>query len=147
MVGNATSKSSLSMIMIAGSTAAGEALPPHIQFSTKAQSPEAMRLDYDVIEHAPQVLGRFGCEEERAWPVTFGQNEKGGMDDVEFEKYLMNAIVPLYPHAKDKKGHRVIIKVDNGPGRLSLKLLSNLRLLGFILYPCVPNTTHCSTHT
>jgi hypothetical protein len=61
-----------------------------------------MRLDFDVIEHVPQVLGRFGCEEERAWPVTFGKNEKGGMDNVEFEKYLMNSIVPLYPHAKDK---------------------------------------------
>ena len=147
MVGKATSKSSLSTTMIAGSTAAGEALPPHIQFATKAKSPEAMRLDFDVVEHVPQVLGRFGCEEERAWPVTFGQNEKGGMDDVEFEKYLMNSIVPLYPHAKDKKGHRVIIKVDSGPGRLSLKLLSKLRLLGFILYPCVPNTTHVTQET
>ena len=72
MVGKATSKSSLSSTMIAGSNAAGEALPPHIQFATKAQNLEAMRLDFDVVEHVPQVLGRFGCEEERAWPVTFG---------------------------------------------------------------------------
>jgi hypothetical protein len=34
MVGKATSKSSLSTTMIGGSTAAGEALPPHIQFAT-----------------------------------------------------------------------------------------------------------------
>ena len=80
MVGKATSKSSLSTTMIAGSTAAGEALPPHIQFSTKAKSLEAMRLDFDVVENVPQVLGRFGCEEEHAWPVTFGQNEKQGRD-------------------------------------------------------------------
>ena len=147
MVGKATSKSLLSSTMIAGSNAAGEALPPHIQFAMKAQSLEAMHLDFDVVEHVPQVLGRFGCEEERAWPVTFGQNEKGGMDDIEFEKYLMNSIVPLFPHAKDKKGHRVLLKVDSGPGQLNLKLLAKLRLLGFILYPCVPNTTHVTQET
>jgi len=147
MVGKATSKSSLTTTMITGSTAAGEALPPHIQFATKAKTPDAMRLDFDVVEHVPQVLGRFGCEEERAWPVAFGQNEKGGMNDEEFEKYLMNSIVPLFPHAKDKKGHRVMLKVDSGPGRLSLKLLAKLRLQGFILYPCVPNTTHVTQET
>ena len=104
MVGKATSKSLLSSTMIAGSNAAGEALPPHIQFAMKAQSLEAMHLDFDVVEHVPQVLGRFGCEEECAWPVSFGQNEKGGMDNIDFEKYLMNSIMPLFPHAKDKKG-------------------------------------------
>ena len=147
MVGKATSKSSLLTTMIVGSTVAGEALPPHIQFLTKAKNLEAMRLNFDVVEHVPQVLGWFGCEEERAWPVTFGQNEKGWMDDEEFEKYLMNSIVPLFPHAKDKNGHCVLINVDSGPGRLSLKLLTKLRLLGFILYPCVPNMTHVMQET
>ena len=28
-----------------------------------------------------------------------------------------------------------------------MKLLSKLRLLGFILYPCVPNTTHVTQET
>ena len=51
MVGKATSKSLLLSTMIAGSNAAGEALPPHIQFAMKAQSLEAMRLDFDVVEH------------------------------------------------------------------------------------------------
>ena len=64
------------------------------------------------------MLGRFGCDEERPWPVSFGQNEKRGMDDEEFEKYLMNSIVPLFPHAKDKEVHRILIKVNSGPGRL-----------------------------
>ncbi len=34
------------------------------------------------------------------------------------------------------------MKVDSGPGRTNLSLLTNLRLLGFVLYPCVPITTH-----
>ncbi len=79
--------------------------------------------------------------------MSFGQNEKGGMDNEEFKKYMLNSIVPLFPHARDKAGHRVLLKVDSGPGRLSLNLLSKLRLLGFILYPCVPNTTHVTQET
>ena len=75
----------------------------------------------------------------KGWPVSFRMNEKGGMDDDEF--------VPLYPNAKNKPGQRVIIKVDSGPGRTNLKLLAKLRMLGFILYPCVPNTTHVTQET
>ena len=56
-------------------------------------------------EHMPRVLGQFGWEEERSWPVTFGQNEKGGMDKVEFEKYLLNSIIPLYPDPKNMPGY------------------------------------------
>jgi hypothetical protein len=36
--------------------------------------------------------------------LTFGQNEKSGMDDEEFKNNLMNLIVPLYPNAKDRPG-------------------------------------------
>ena len=43
-------------------------------------------------------------------------NEKGGMDDVEFDGYLSNSLVPLYPDAEDVKGKRVIFKIDSGPG-------------------------------
>ncbi len=74
MAGKATSKSTLSSTMINGSTASGEPFPPHIQFMTKAKTNDTMRLDFDVVKHVPLVLGQFGCEEERAWPVSFGQN-------------------------------------------------------------------------
>ncbi len=95
----------------------------------------------------PRVLGKFGCKEECTWPVSFGQNEKVGMDKEEFAKYLFNSIVPLFPHAKDKPGHRVLLKADSGPGWMNLNLLAKLRLLGFVLYPCVPNTTHVMQET
>ncbi len=81
------------------------------------------------------------------WPVTFGVNEKGGMDDHEFANYIMNSIVPLYPHARDKRGHRVTLKVDSGPERTNMDLLAKLRMLGFVLYSCVPNTTHVTQET
>ena len=81
-------------------------------------------------EHTPRVMGMFGSTEVKGWPVSFGMNEKGGMDDDEFEKFMLNSIVPLYPNAKNKPGQRVIIKVlDSGPGRTNLKLLAKLRML------------------
>ena len=147
LVGKATCKTSLTSTLVTGSTAAGDAFPPHIQYVTKAKTPETMRLSVDVAEHVPWVLGKFGCKEECTWPVSFGQNKKGGMNQEEFAKYLFNSIVPLFPHAKDKPGHRVLLKVDSGPGRMNLNLLAKLRLLGFVLYPCVPSTTHVTQET
>ena len=66
------------------------------------------------------------------------------MDDHEFELYLLNAIFPLFPDAKDHKGKRVFLKADSGPGRLNIQLLCKCRLLGFILDPGMPNTTAVS---
>ena len=41
----------------------------------------------------------------------------------------------------------MLFKLDSGPGRMGMKLLSRLRLLGFVLYPGVPNTTAVSQET
>ena len=70
-----------------------------------------MQLYVDVVEHVPQVFGKFACNEVRSWPVLFGQNKKGGMDEEEFGGYLLNSIVPLFPNAKYKPGHQVLLKV------------------------------------
>jgi hypothetical protein len=120
LVGKATSKSALTATMITGRATAREALPPHLQFQTKAKTKDTMRLQYDVAEHMPSIWGKFGKDKVCLWPVTFGQNEMGSMDDEEFEKYLMNSIVPLYPNAKDGPGKHVILKVDSDPGRANL---------------------------
>ena len=74
------------------------------------------------MKYYPNICGKFGCEEVRLWPVSFGMNTKRGMDDHEFEIYLLNAIFPLFPDAKDQKGKRVLLKVDIGPGRLNVQL-------------------------
>ena len=62
----------------------------------------------------------------RLWPVTFGANEKGGMDSEEFEKYVMNLIILLYPHVRNQHGKRVMLKVDSGPVRMNPNLLAGL---------------------
>ena len=69
------------------------------------------------------------------------------MEEKEFEDYIMLAIVPLYANARNRKGRYVIIKVDSGPGRSNIDLLVRLKMLGFILYPGVPNTTHVTQET
>ena len=57
--------------------------------------------------------------------MTIGLNEKGGMSDAEFFEYLRTNIVLLYPDAKDGPGKRAMVKVDSGPGRQCMKLLSS----------------------
>jgi hypothetical protein len=37
-------------------------------------------------------------------PCTIGANEKGGMNDIEFAKYLESTIYPLYPDMRDELG-------------------------------------------
>jgi hypothetical protein len=145
--GKRTNKDSLTATLICGSNAAGEALPPHFQFQTKATTDDGQRLRNEVFAYCPRVLGKFGTEEERSWDCTFGLNTKGGMDDREFEEYIMNSILPLYPNTRDRPGKRIILKCDSGPGRLQIELLAKLRFLGVYLYPCVPNTTAVTQET
>ena len=147
MTGKATNKDSLTATLITGSNAGGEALPPHFQFQTKATAEERERLRSDVFAFSLQTIGKFGTEHERGWDCTFGLNTKGGMDDREFELYITNSILPLYPNTLDRPGKRLILKCDSGPGRLQIDLLAKLRHLGVYLYPCVPNTTAVTQET
>ena len=143
----AQSKSALTSTLIGGSTAANEALPAHLQLMTKAQSAETERVRNKMATWLLDVRGKFGHDEEKNFPITIGMNEKGGMDEAEFAKYILNSITPLFPNAKAVFGKWVIIKVDSGPGRMSKDLLAKLRFLGFILFLGVPNTTAVSQET
>jgi hypothetical protein len=50
-------------------------------------------------------------------------NKKGGMNDDEFNKYIDNSIVPLFPNLEDLPGKCLLLKVDSGPGRNGTVLL------------------------
>jgi hypothetical protein len=65
------------------------------------------------------ILGRFGYGEDKYHPCTFGMNDKGGMNTDEFEDYMKNSLVTLFPHAADRPGRRVLLKADG----VDLKLL------------------------
>ena len=120
---------------------AGEALPPHFQFQTKATTDKRERLRNKVFHHVPRVIGKFGHDDVKDFDITFGLNTKGEMDNEEFRHFIVNSILPLYPNTQDRPGHCLLLKCDSGPGRLQVKLLTQLRYLGVYLYPCVPNTT------
>jgi hypothetical protein len=133
--------------MIGGSNAAGEPIPPHFQFQTAAQTDDAEAIRIECMRYMLDVVGTFGHDEEKQFPISFGMNNKGGMDDDEFFEYLQKSIMKLYPDAAPVKGKWVVIKCDSGPGRLNGKLLTYLRFHGFILFPGVPNTTAVTQET
>ena len=47
----------------------------------------------------------MGGAEETKWPYTLGMNETGGMNDEEFEKYVLTNLERLYPGVADVTGH------------------------------------------
>ncbi len=47
-----------------------------------------MQIRNESVLFTKRIVGRFGREEEVSLPVTFGVNEKGGMNDDEFALYL-----------------------------------------------------------
>ncbi len=147
-IGLAASKTSQSTTMITGSNALGEVIPPHFQFSTNAKSEDRERIRLETVKYLKGIRGKFGYDNDQIFPCTLGLNEKGGMDREEFEKYIFNGIVPLYPNALDVPGKRVLIKIDSGPGRNNNEVMcARLRNLGIYLYPGVPNTTAVTQET
>ena len=56
----------------------------------KATTEDRERVRADVFRYCPRVVGKFGTDTETSWDCTFGLNMKEGMDDCEFEQYVMN---------------------------------------------------------
>ncbi len=90
-VGITMAKSAYSSTMIMGSNAYGEALLPHFHFTLSAQTEEGKMIKIECIRYMKNVRGEFGMGMSASFGVTFGMNEKGGMDMEEFAKYLCNA--------------------------------------------------------
>ncbi len=72
-----TSKISQSTTLITGSTAAGEVLPPHFQFSTTAKTEERERVCLETVKFMKNVRGKFGHDEVKTFPFTLGQGVLG----------------------------------------------------------------------
>jgi len=137
----AANKSGYSLTVICGSSAAGEAAPPHFQLKRLAKSDDTKKISVDWFLHSSSVNGKFGIVDVRESPITFGMNERGGMNSVELDKYIKKVILPLCPDVADVPGNRVLLKLDSGPGRMNLAMLADLRLQGVYVIPGVPNTT------
>jgi hypothetical protein len=106
--------------MITGSNAAGEALPPHFQFMTAAQSDDNESIRNECLRNMLDIVRFFGHEEKQQMPVSLGMNAKGGMDNNEFFGYLQKSIMPLYPDSAPVNGKWVVLKCDSCPGQLKV---------------------------
>jgi hypothetical protein len=63
------------------------------------------------------------------------------------QNVLDHYVQELFPHAYDNNDHRIIFKIDGGPGRMNMELLAELWCLGVYLFPEVQNTTHVAQET
>jgi hypothetical protein len=144
--GTASSKTSDACTIIAGSNAAWEPLPAHFQLPSKAKR-DNYRFNLAILDNMRTVNVRFGHSVNVKLPPTFGYNEKGGMDNIEFSRYLLDLTSRLYPDRADVPGRRVIVKVDSGPGRNCEELKALLRTEGVYLIMGVPNGTATGQET
>jgi hypothetical protein len=108
---------------------------------------ECEKLWFEFLMHVCNTCGRIGCDEDRVWPCTIGLNEKGSINNEEFDKYIDNSIVPLYPDLEDMPGKQVFLKVDSSPGCNGRDLLNKAWFQGVYLFPGLPNTTSVQQET
>lgn len=107
--------------VIAGSTAVGDPIPLHFQLKTVVQSNETQKLSVDFFRHTKDIYGDYGYLEQKAFPCTWGVNEKAGMNDEELDKYFRNALLPLYPDVKINHAKELLSRLIVDPGTQTLK--------------------------
>jgi hypothetical protein len=139
-------KTGYSCTLICGSSAAGQPLPPHFQLKSEAKA-ENQRFNIDHLMNQKMVRTHLGGPEAKDYSTTFGMNEKAGMNEIEFWKFLEATIPRWFPDVQNKKGLRVIVKVDSGPGRKNYEKLAKFRLMGIYVIVGVPNTTGVTQET
>jgi hypothetical protein len=131
--GGSHNKYSCTATLVVAGSAAEDLLPPHFQFTTAAKKDNGLsiwclssdRSFHDVVTH-------FGIGIPTACHVTFGKNEKGGMSEDEFETYIMNFILPLFPDARHIPGKRVLLKMDWVHGELMTNSWSSSSPMAFM---------------
>ena len=105
--------------------AAGEVLPPHIEYQSKRQSQlkqcNLVMMSWSMCLRSLGSLAVTRCVHGQ-YPLDRTRREGWMKNEEEFAKCLLNSIasVALFPNAKDKSGHRVLLKVDSGLGRMNL---------------------------
>ena len=104
LANRSVAKSLLACTGFFGSNAAGECMPSHWQLSTAVMAAEREKIRFEFLTHVQNTCGRFGYDEERIFPATIRTNEKGGMTDVEFDSYIKNSVIPLFPDLADRPG-------------------------------------------
>ena len=85
-------------------------MPTHFQVPTSATALGEENVWFDFCLHIKKTRGQFGLEEVQEWTCGIGLNEKGGMHNKEFDCYIENRIMLLFPDVEDKPSKRVLLK-------------------------------------
>jgi hypothetical protein len=100
--GKGVSKAGTGVNMIGGGSAAGNPTPLHFQLKSMAKTEETRRFSGNILKDFNQTIGKFGYSElVQCFDPTIGANECGGMDAIEFSKYLIGLVKTLYPDVSD----------------------------------------------
>ena len=97
--GVAAPKSGDKVTVICGMNFGNEAMPPYIQFPTRATNQEPYRLKCQLLASLRQVKVKFGYPGKRYFDTGFGMNAKGGMTKEAFRfvyHVFLNQLVLLY---------------------------------------------------
>jgi hypothetical protein len=62
--------------MITGSSALGEALPPHFQFQMSAKMDDTQKAQMEMAIYFPPIWCKFGMPERQMHKISIGLNEK-----------------------------------------------------------------------
>jgi hypothetical protein len=76
-LGMATSKMALTTRMITGSNAVGEALPPHFQFQTAAQTEEGESMRNECLQYMLNIVGFFWSQREATYACVIWDECQG----------------------------------------------------------------------
>ena len=139
-------------------TLRGEPLPPLYILSTKSECEDNYRFDVEVCKGLPVVTGKYAQDKVSLHASRIAVRKKGSMDtslwhDLHRSVYLTcgyeNKLAPVPerdPVTKKLLRGPLIIKTDNGPGRLaadaaSMKFREEMAELGVYILLGLPNGT------
>ena len=63
--------------------------------------------------------------------IMLGENAKACMDPIDFAKYLLSTILPMFPDTADTPGKHIEIIVDSGPGPVNSSILAQKNIRRF----------------
>ena len=86
------------------------------------------------------IEGQWGHEQRKSFSPYIAASPKGSMSANILKGYLQH-IMQLYPDIQDVDKKRVIWKLDNGVGRDDIELNHMARVMGYVIYPGLPNTS------
>ena len=138
-------------------TLRGECLPPLYILSSRAENEDNYKIDPRVCDGLPHVTAKYAQENETVHASRIAVRKKGSMDVKLWHDLHRSVYTPCYlgklspepvrdPITQKMIRGPLIVKTDNGPGRLSMEATSiefreEMAKLGVYIVMGLPNAT------